>query len=89
MTEQSRRTFLRGAGVAAATVAAASVVPAVAVAATRAAGDANHIPSEAKTDSLVAYVKDAKSGEISVMSGDREVLVTDRDLAQRLARIAD
>jgi hypothetical protein len=34
-------------------------------------------------------VKNAATGELTVLSGDREVTVTDRRLAQRLARLAD
>jgi hypothetical protein len=37
---------------------------------------------------VVAYVRDARSGEISVMSGNREVRVRDRKLAARIARAA-
>jgi hypothetical protein len=44
---------------------------------------------DAATGEVVVYVRDAGSGEITVMSGDREVVVTDRRLAQRLARLAD
>jgi hypothetical protein len=40
------------------------------------------------SEPVVAYVKDPSSGEISVMSGDREVLVRDRKLAARIARAA-
>jgi DMSO/TMAO reductase YedYZ molybdopterin-dependent catalytic subunit len=88
MSDQTRRTFLVGAGVAAAAATAAAVVPGGAAL----AGDADSTSGpagEANTDTLVAYVKDAKSGRISVLSGDREVVVTDRKLAQKLARLAD
>jgi hypothetical protein len=37
---------------------------------------------------VVAYVSDPRSGEISVMSGDREVRVRDHKLAARIARAA-
>jgi hypothetical protein len=37
---------------------------------------------------VIAYVHDAKSGEIAVMCGDREVKVRDRALAARIARAA-
>jgi hypothetical protein len=40
------------------------------------------------TEPVVAYVSDPKKGEISVMSGDREVKVRDRDLAARITRAA-
>jgi hypothetical protein len=35
---------------------------------------------------VVAYVSDPGKGEISVMTGDREVTVHDRGLAARIAR---
>ena len=40
------------------------------------------------SESVVAYVKDPSSGEISVMVGEREVIVHDRKLAARLSRAA-
>jgi hypothetical protein len=88
MTDHTRRTFLRGAGVAAAAVTATAVVPGGTALA--AGGDApSDAGGEASTDTLVAYVKDARAGRISLLSGDREVVVTDRSLAQKLARLAD
>jgi len=35
---------------------------------------------------LVAFVRDAHTGEVVVMVDDREVIVHDRDLAARIAR---
>jgi hypothetical protein len=40
------------------------------------------------SEPVVAYVKDPAKGEISVMSGDREVTVNDRALAAKLSRAA-
>lgn len=37
---------------------------------------------------LVAYVRDPRTGEISVMAGERQVRLQDRKLAARLARAA-
>jgi hypothetical protein len=37
---------------------------------------------------VVAYVHDARTGEISVLAGDREVHVHDRKLAARIAGVA-
>ncbi len=37
---------------------------------------------------VVAYVKDPRTGEMSVMSGDREVTLRDRKLAAQIARAA-
>jgi hypothetical protein len=42
----------------------------------------------AATEPLVAYVHDAHSGEVTVMHGDVEVVVHDRELAARIARAA-
>ena len=37
---------------------------------------------------VVAYVRDAATGEITVMAGERQVELRDRKLAARLARAA-
>ncbi len=37
---------------------------------------------------VVAYVRNAKTGDIAVMAGEREVKVRDRKLAARIARAA-
>ncbi|MDQ6775203.1 MAG: hypothetical protein M3071_03055 [Actinomycetota bacterium] len=42
----------------------------------------------AGSEPVVAYVRDPSSGEISVMSGDREVTVRDLKLAARIERAA-
>jgi hypothetical protein len=42
----------------------------------------------AGSEPVVAFVKDPSSGEISVMSGEREVIVRDRELAARIGRAA-
>jgi hypothetical protein len=91
MAGHSRRSFLRGAGVTAVVATATVIAPSAAMAAT---GESQKTRDEAAqadatTGTVVVYVKDAKSGEIRVMSGDREVVVKDRRLAQKLARIAD
>jgi hypothetical protein len=88
MSDVSRRRFLQGVGASAAAVGVAAVVPGAASAATTAHGDGDPGP-DAATGAVVAYVEDAATGRISVMSGDREVVVTDRRLAQRLAHLAD
>jgi len=41
-----------------------------------------------RSQAVVAYVRDPASGEISVLSGDREVHVHDPQLAARIARAA-
>ncbi len=82
MPNQSRRTFLvgAGAGVVAGVAASTSASPAAAV---------DHDLTGVGASSggpIVAYVHDVGTGEIAVMSGDREVVFADRALAARLAR---
>lgn len=38
-------------------------------------------------ESFVVHVKDVKQGRMAILVGDREVLVTDRELAARLAGV--
>jgi phage baseplate assembly protein gpV len=88
MAEHSRRAFIRGAGVTAAAATVAVMVPGVASAASKS-------PSESPSDdgtpapdgSVVAFVKDAKAGNITVMRGEREVQITDKALARKLAKL--
>jgi hypothetical protein len=77
MHDSSRRGFLvvTGTGVAAAAVAPALISPATANAASG--------PAQ-----VVAYVKDAKAGTLSIMVGERELAVTDKDLAARIQKYA-
>ena len=42
----------------------------------------------ANAESFVVHVKDVKTGQLAIMVGEREVLVTDRELASRLAGVA-
>ena len=78
-----RRLVLKGAAGAGLAVAAAGAVldaSAPAGAATR--HSSAHGP-------VVAHVRDARTGEIDIYSGDRQVTVHDRALAARLLDIAD
>lgn len=72
--ESSRRGFLAatGTGVAAVAVTVPLMSAASASAGSRASGP------------LVAHVKDAAAGTVAVMMGEREVVVTDRDLVARI-----
>lgn len=42
----------------------------------------------ARSEPVVAYVSNPRKGEISVMSGKREVTIRDRKLAERIVRSA-
>ena len=88
MEQPNRRKFLivagAGAGAAAVGVAAAKAglpgpdAPSTGTAATLPAG----------AGPLVAYIHDAGSGRVSVMTGDAETVVHDPDLVARLTRAA-
>jgi hypothetical protein len=68
------------AGAGAAAVGAAAVVP-------RAVG-ARAVAKSTRSGPLVAYVKDAQAGEVSLLVGEREVVVHDRELVARIANAA-
>lgn len=82
MSDTSRRGFLFLAGTGAAVVGAAAVAPA-AVAATQPEGSGE----TAGEGELVAHVRDIRTGEVSVMMGEREVVVHDRALCASLTRV--
>ena len=86
MAEHSRRAFIRGAGVTAAAATVAVMVPGVASAASNRPLQADD-GSPAPDGSVVAFVKDAKAGSITVMRGEREVQITDKALARKLAKL--
>lgn len=91
MSESTRRGFLIMAG-----AGAAATAGAVAVASTGSAGAApadtgtgtDTAPPATASGPLVAYVQDARSGQVSVMVGETEVVVSDPALVARLASIA-
>jgi len=83
MAEHSRRKFLQRASLGAAAVSAVAVVPGLGAGSAEAEGS-----GPAHSGPFVAWVKDAKTGEIAVLVGEHEVVHRDRKLAARLARIA-
>ena len=86
MSDVTRRTFLAGVGATAAAVTAGAVLPGAAIAT---AATPDQVEGDASTSTLVVHVTNAATGALTVLSGDREVSLTDRRLAQRLARLAD
>ena len=80
--QSSRRNFLRSASVAA---AGAVVVAGVGTGVASAEPESS---AAAHKGSFVAWVKDPQSGQIAVLVEDREVVVTDKKLAKRLAQVA-
>jgi hypothetical protein len=86
MSDHSRRTFLTGTGAAA--LGAVALTTAGPAAAAPTEGATSSAPGVASHEPVVAYVTDVAAGRITVMRGDDEVVVTDRALAQRIARQA-
>jgi hypothetical protein len=84
MSESTRRGFLKVAGAGAAAGAAAVAAGAVARSGhTPAAVAGATVPAHA-SGPLVAYVRDVRGAEVSVMVGETEVVVHDADLVARL-----
>ncbi|HEV2638004.1 MAG TPA: twin-arginine translocation signal domain-containing protein [Actinocrinis sp.] len=99
MTDQSRRKFLQATSIGGAAAGAAVILPrlsarpATASAASAQAAGAVAAPAfapagAAHTGPFVAYVKNAKTGEIAVLAGENEVVHYDPQLAARLAQVA-
>jgi hypothetical protein len=85
----SRRAFLvrSGAIAAGATALGAGLLNAgPAQASTRPQTETDTSDGDVSGESVVAYVSDAATGEITIMSGDREISVTDHRLARALVR---
>jgi hypothetical protein len=91
MNGATRRTFLKTTGAGAAAVGAAALVPATPASATTGENSAVATPvldaPATASGSLVAYVHDVASGEVSVMVEGREVTVTDHQLVAKLAQV--
>lgn len=87
MSDATRRGFLVFAG--AGTAAAVGAVAAPKIFGEKSADAATQLEAAdlANADSFVVHVKDVRSGQMAIMVGDREVLVTDRELAARLAGV--
>lgn len=79
MSDLTRRGFVRSSAAAAAGITAVGAFGVV---------DAEARQSGASSAPVVAYVRDPGSGEIAIMSGDREVRIRDRKLAAQIARAA-
>jgi hypothetical protein len=84
----SRRIFLAGAGAATVLGAAAVTVAGAgaADAAPRTEAAASSGASVTSGDAVVAYLRDPAGGEVRVLSGEREVVVHDPELARAMTR---
>ncbi|CAN5258751.1 hypothetical protein BH18ACT9_BH18ACT9_16320 [soil metagenome] len=82
MTEPSRRRFIGVAGAGAAAAGATVLVP------TAAAAAQTRLKANGATEPVVAWVSDTDSDELTLMVGEREVRVRDRDLVNRILNAA-
>ena len=87
MSKLSRRSFLKGAGLATGAAIVGSS-PLSAAAATEEAPELVEHPSPLPQEPLVAYVRDAKKAQVTVLSGTDEVTYRDPALTKRLLKAA-
>ncbi|MGX7680951.1 twin-arginine translocation signal domain-containing protein [Jatrophihabitans sp. DSM 45814] len=94
MSDATRRNFLIATGAGAAAAGIVASVPALAgsksgkSAKTGSPGQPEALTTPSDAAPLVAHISDPSTGEVSVLSGDREVIVRDHDLVARLTRAA-
>jgi hypothetical protein len=82
----TRRGFLGAAGIGAASVGVMSSTAGISLVSDSQEIDPGEVPAAAMAEPLVAQVRDFGTGEISIMSGLREVIVRDPQLVMRLLR---
>jgi hypothetical protein len=87
MSDATRRGFLVFAG--AGTAAAVGAVAAPKIFGDHTAEAATQLEAAdlANAESFVVHVKDVKRGELTILVGEREVSIIDRELATRLAGV--
>lgn len=82
MKDVTRRGFIRTSATGLAAVGALGAAPALAGVIAR--PDRNRPLAKGAPQPMVAYVRDASRGEISLMVGDREIAYHDSELVSRL-----
>jgi hypothetical protein len=80
MSDSTRRGFVKSSA-----AAAAGVTVVGGLLADHADADAD---AAAGSEPIVAYIREPRTGEISVMAGERQVKLHDRKIAARIARAA-
>jgi hypothetical protein len=89
MSEGTRRVFLSRSGLAsAAAVGVVAVAPAVIGASREAPISGGAVDAPGSTGSLVAVIDDVRSDAVSLLVGEQEIVVQDRELVARLVRAA-
>jgi secreted PhoX family phosphatase len=87
MSKLSRRSFLKGAGIATG-AAIVGTSPLSAAAASDQAPELVANPSQLPHEPLVAYVRDARKFEVTVLVGTEEITYRDPALTKRLLKAA-
>ena len=87
MANLSRKGFIGKASVGALTVGALVAVPGYEIGSAAAHASAEDTTA-AHTGPLLAHLRNAKTGEIAILVGTREVVIHDRVLARRLLQAA-
>lgn len=82
----TRRGFLGTATIGAAAAGVISTVPGMTLASDSQEIDAGEVPAASMAEPLVAQVRDFSTGEISIMSGLREVIIRDPQMVMRLVK---
>lgn len=85
MADSTRRGFLLAAGAGATAIGVAAIAPAAQAAPATGKADTPGFPD---IGPFVAYVSNPGEGELTLLIGEREVQVKDRDLVARLTRAA-
>lgn len=84
----ARRTFLSTSGLGAAAVGVAALTPELGAGRSAAGLADSGVDTAALSGPLVAFVSDVRAGEVSLMVGENEILVQDKELVNRLLRAA-
>ena len=88
MERLSRRSFVKIAGAATGAAALAAAPPIARAAVGEEGAQPTHPTTDVPDEPVVAYVRDAHRGEVTVTSGTAEHTYRDRALVQRLLRAA-
>ena len=88
MERLSRRSFVKIAGAATGAAVLAAAPPIARAAVGDDGAERTHPTAEVPEEPLVAYVRDARRGEVTVSAGTVEHTYRDRALVQRLLRAA-
>jgi hypothetical protein len=83
MQDSTRRNFLIASGAGAAAVGVAAALPT-----TGSASTPKQVTAPDDASPLVAHISDPRTGELSLLVGDREFVVHDPDLVGRITRAA-